>query len=490
MLCYPGLFKFSCLVVFVMSGTACYRDAAPTLSPHGRIDDPRLVESSGLAVSRVHENVMWSHNDDGRPLLFALSFTGEAIRRYEVPGVENHDWEDISADNNGNLYIYDNTARMDDPLTGYIYAFPEPDPFVDEEIEAVTTFPIRFPDPGLDIETLIVRDSSAYLVSKPWDGSLPRVYFVESLEEGTAEFIATIPHRAMITGGDISVDGERIALSSYRALFIFKRSEQGEEPLRSEPLVCQLNAGQVEGISWDGDTLLLTSEQGNIYLISESNWSSHKAPFQVPPLVNVPRIELEPSVEIPLSEWESGAWILAKEGRGEQAVQAVQAVRARLAWSQVGFHVGIELPWDLTIAPLSEEIPKDLDHWFEPGRVYLMVNPKGDRPTDYGEYDRCVVIGRFDDGRIGGEARFLRPATVIEHRELRPGWLSVEEEGQRLLITVLKGTPGMGALEQGREIGFNLLVLGRDGERISWVPLTTLFSWDAPSLWGSVRLEK
>ncbi len=483
MLGFPGLFKFSCLAVFVMSGEACYRDAATTLTPHGQIDDPRLVESSGLAVSRVHEDVMWSHNDDGQPLVFALRFTGEAIRCYEVPGVENHDWEDISADNHGNLFIYDNTGRMDDLLTGYIYGFPEPDPLVDEKIETVITYPIRFPDSGLDVETLIVRDSSAFLVNKPWDGSLPRVYFVESLEEGTAEFLGTIPHRAMITGGDISADGERIALSSYRALYIFRRSELGEQALRSEPLVCQLNAGQVEGISWDGDNLLLTSEQGNTFLIPKSNWSNQKAPFQVSPRVKVPRIDLKPSVESLLSQWESGAWILAT-GSGEQEVEA------RLAWSQVGLHVGIELPLDLAIAPLSEEEPKDLDHWFEPGRVYLMVNPKGDRPTDYGEYDRCVVIGRFEDGRIGGEARFLRPATVIEDRKLRPDWLSVEEEGQRLLITVLKGTPGMGVLEQGREIGFNLLVLGRDGERISWVPLTTLFSWDAPSLWGSIRLEK
>ncbi|HUV13405.1 MAG TPA: hypothetical protein VMY18_07155 [Acidobacteriota bacterium] len=467
-----------------MSGTACYRDAAPTLSPLGRIDDPRLSESSGVAVSRVHENVMWSHNDDGQPLVFALRFTGEAIQRYEVPGVENHDWEDISSDNSGNLYIYDNTARMQDPLIGYIYAFPEPDPFVDQEIETVTTYPIRFPDPGLDVETLIVRDSSAFLVSKPWDGSLPRIYFVESLEEGTAEFLGTIPHRAMITGGDISADGDRVALSSYRALFIFERKKAGEEPLRSEPLVCQLNAGQVEGISWDGDNLLLTSEQGNTFLVPESNWRNRKAPFLDSPLVEVPRIEQRPSVESPLSEWKSGVRILAEEGIGKQPVEA------RLAWSEVGFHVGIELPWDLTIAPLSEEPPKDLDHWFEPGRVYLMLNPTGDRPTDYSENDRCIVIGRFDDGRVGGEARFLRPATVIEHRELKPDWLTVEEEGQRLLITVLKETPGMEALGQGREIGFNLLILGRDGERISWVPLTTLFSWDAPSLWGTVRLEK
>lgn len=480
---FRGNLRVWILLACVVSLSACNDDAAPTLVPHGRIDDPQLVESSGLAVSRFHENVMWSHNDDGGPLVFALRFTGEAIRRYEVPGVENHDWEDIAADNAGNLFIWDNTARIEDPFTGYIHAFPEPDPFVDQEIEGVVTYPIRFPDPGLDVETLIVQDSSAYLVSKPWDGSLPRVYFVESLEKGTAEFLGTIPQRAMITGGDISADGNRVALSSYRALLIFTRGEEDEEPLRTEPLVCQLNAGQVEGISWDGDDLLLTSEQGNTFLIPESNWSRKRAPFQEPPRLEVPEIESEPSVTSRLSDWKSGVWIRVKEGRD-------QVVVARLAWGKTGLHVGVELPWGLVMAPLSEEIPKDLDHWFEPGRVYLMLNPDGKRPTDYGEYDRCIVIGRFDNGRVGGEARFLRPATVIERRELRPSWLTIEEQGQRLLITVLPSTPGMGTLKPGREIGFNLLVLGRDGERISWVPLTTLFSWDAPSLWGALLLEK
>jgi hypothetical protein len=426
---------------------------------------------------------MWSHNDDGEPLVFALRFTGEAIRRFEVPGVENIDWEDIALDNEGILYIYDNTSRSSRLGVGLVHAFPEPNPFEQDEIESVETFTIRFPEAEPDIETLIVQGRSAFLVSKPWDGSLPKIYFVEDLRQGTAEVIGTIPHRAMITGGDISADGRRIALSSYRALFIFEKGPEDVSPFNAEPLVCQLNAGQVEGISWDGSSLHLTNEQRSTFLVSESSWRNHEAPFEPSPLLEIPRVSQKLSAGLPLSQWNAGAWMFEQEDSDEEGISA------RLAWNEVGLHVGVEFPWDLEIAPLPDERPKDLDHWFDAGRVYLMLNPEGDRPTDYGDDDRCLVMGRLSDGRIGAVARFLRPATVIEGSELMPEWIRVEEEGQRLLITYLNRAPGLGTLEQGREMGFNLLVTRAGGEMISWAPLTTNFSWDAPSLWGSIRLK-
>src|SRR5262245_5258310 len=58
---------------------------------------PDLPEASGLAVSRRHPGIIWSHNDSGNDtVLFALDSSGQVRGRVRVP-IEMRDWEDVSA---------------------------------------------------------------------------------------------------------------------------------------------------------------------------------------------------------------------------------------------------------------------------------------------------------------------------------------------------------------------------------------------------------
>src|SRR2546425_2345850 len=58
---------------------------------------PRLIESSGVAVSHAHPGVLWSHNDSGDgPYLYATDLTGADRGRVLVSGAENEDWEDMA----------------------------------------------------------------------------------------------------------------------------------------------------------------------------------------------------------------------------------------------------------------------------------------------------------------------------------------------------------------------------------------------------------
>ena len=63
------------------------------IQPYGRLNDPELVESSGLTASRNHPRVFWTHNDDGSPTLFAVDRCGNRIQSYVLPGARNRDWE-------------------------------------------------------------------------------------------------------------------------------------------------------------------------------------------------------------------------------------------------------------------------------------------------------------------------------------------------------------------------------------------------------------
>jgi len=55
---------------------------------------PELRESSGLAASRAHPGLFWSHNDSGDgPMLYAIDTTAALLGVVEVEGARAVDWE-------------------------------------------------------------------------------------------------------------------------------------------------------------------------------------------------------------------------------------------------------------------------------------------------------------------------------------------------------------------------------------------------------------
>ena len=445
------------------------------LMEHAKIMDPAITESSGIVVSRRFDDLFWTHNDDGSPTLFAVGLDGRSIRSYELP-IHNHDWEDIALDENGYLYLLDNTSRDDDRFRTLVHVLPEPDPFTSEEAGPVETFEILYEGDGHDTETLIVWQDNVFLVTKPWDGTAPRVYVAENRRNSVAQLLGTLPERAMITGGDVSTDGKMVALSSYRALFIFEGNHP-RESLLSDPLICPLNAGQIEGISWRGRDLILTNEQGVIFWVKESDWRTHDAPRRAFPTVQVPRYDPGSLGDSIPPDWEQGTWLDGEEmGR-----------MGRISWSENGIHLGIRLPNGLEVAPLDVGPGEDLDHWFLPGRIYVLINPRGDRQLAFGSNDRCIVLGG-QGNVLSCESRTLLPATYIQNRKQSPPWIKIVREGRWILVTLTSEGPGLEKVQTGDSIGFNLVIIGETGKILSWAPLMLEFSWDAPSFWGLIEL--
>jgi len=95
----------------------------------GTIQDPAIVESSGLVASRRYPGVFWTHNDSGSaPVIFAINQRGQALGRFPVQRVSVVDLEDIAIDGNGRLYLADIGAdgRSRDRVA--VYRIREPNP--------------------------------------------------------------------------------------------------------------------------------------------------------------------------------------------------------------------------------------------------------------------------------------------------------------------------------------------------------------------------
>ena len=78
------------------AGPLCAEWALP--APVGTLQSEELIETSGLAASRLHAGVLYAHNDSGSDaVLFALHPDGSTAGRFAVEGVDNRDWEAMAA---------------------------------------------------------------------------------------------------------------------------------------------------------------------------------------------------------------------------------------------------------------------------------------------------------------------------------------------------------------------------------------------------------
>jgi hypothetical protein len=84
--------------------TGCSSPDAPTEQPAtlhfevaGRLENPKIVEASGLARSQREPGVLWTINDSGKPYLYAIDHEGRHLGRVDLNKSDNRDWEDLAS---------------------------------------------------------------------------------------------------------------------------------------------------------------------------------------------------------------------------------------------------------------------------------------------------------------------------------------------------------------------------------------------------------
>jgi hypothetical protein len=232
--------------------------------------------------------VFWTHNDSGAgPDLYAISSTGSLLAHIRVQGAKAVDWEDLSFDQDGALWIGDfgNNKNKRRDLT--LYRVPEP-PLVRDgtvTVDKVVTFSFpeqtAFPMRGrknFDVESLFFADGTAWVLTKhrsDLDTTLYRFPALDGhveLERISAYTLGGDPDNfgGMATAADVSPDGQHLAVLAYHAIFLFKRPDVGHDWLAQPVVEVALDQDvtqQCEGLSWDGDGLLLANEDLELHRI-------------------------------------------------------------------------------------------------------------------------------------------------------------------------------------------------------------------------------
>ncbi|MGC5343110.1 WD40 repeat domain-containing protein [Streptomyces sp. DT24] len=252
--------------LFLLAGAGAAPAVAEGPGPADRsftIEDPRITESSGLAASRLHPGVYWTHNDsDDGPYVFAVdSRTGKTVATVTMLGVgEPRDVEAISIGPDGNVYVGDIGDNLDGTWDHvWIYRFPEPRELKDTTVRA-TQFVVRYADGPRNAEALMVhpRTGRVYIASKNEDGG--GLYEgPERLTTGSANVFRRVGEVPWVTDGAFSPDGTELVLRSYFSArgYAFENGRLGADHRIAAPF-----QRQAESVTYtaDGTGLMFGSE--------------------------------------------------------------------------------------------------------------------------------------------------------------------------------------------------------------------------------------
>jgi hypothetical protein len=241
----------------------------------GRIEHAPVRESSGIAASRRHPGVFWTHNDKGNAArLYAIDGGGKLLAEFAVDA-RNDDWEDVAVDGGGHLYVGNigNNGAKRDVLE--VHRLSEPDPASANgtvpALKVERTWRLRFAGKPFDCESLFVHGDYGYVISKLFTGEPAAVYrfALEGGEEATLEKVTDLPIRAPVTAADLSADAGRLAVLSGEGLHVFRIDGDVSRAGMVTPQLVPLPRAKLEGVCFAPEGLLITAESREIYRVRQ-----------------------------------------------------------------------------------------------------------------------------------------------------------------------------------------------------------------------------
>jgi len=314
---------------------------------------------------------------------------------------------------------------------------PEPDPFRDTIAKVKAVYFYRYPAENVDAEAMFIYHGLPYIISKEADRAV--LYrFTELSDDATQvhvlDRVGELNGGAFgVTGASLSLDGSRLAASTYEQLWIYRTDEKTSpaDLIKTEPWSLRHDMS-AKAVGFKGHELILTNERQDIFRLSP--WWYEKE-LDLPPRTVRSIFDHEDDVYPDLAEMETQDYRDAGVPLdGRHLVLLAEDVDARLTWP-------LDVPRSdrYTFSALMTRGP-------EYGRVQLYVDgqPAGDPQDLYAErvmggswvalgvpsitkgYHEFTfyVVGKSEKSagyKVGVDSFHLQPASSFAHRFLMIG---------------------------------------------------------------------
>jgi hypothetical protein len=245
-----------------------------------------LKEVSGNETIR-NSNLIWMLNDGGNESkIYAVSEQGKIKREVYIKN-KNHDWEDLTSDEKGNIYIGDfgNNLSKRKNLTilkieeKYLKKKNAEAIRIEFKYENQHKFPPKKKGLYFDAEAFFYFKGYMYIFTKSRVHNKYGKTFLYKLPAKKGKHIAKLigefencnDLECWITSADISADGKKVALLSQKNILIFSDYKEDNFLSGNVKKIELEHRTQKEGLCFkDNYTLLITDEKahgvgGNLY---------------------------------------------------------------------------------------------------------------------------------------------------------------------------------------------------------------------------------
>lgn len=253
-----------------------------------------LVENSGMLVSSPDR--IWLHNDSGDGAkLYLIDTFGNILRTVLVQNASNLDWEDITQDRMGNVYIGDFGNNNNDRQNLKIYKIPHPDSVVGTTTQASvihfyypeqTAFPPAATAQQYDAEALIYYQDSLYIFTKdrtvphlaqtllyqiPADTGYHAAVLLDSFQTNQISYIFEV------TAAAISPNNQQVALLGANRIWLFYGYSGNRFFQGTQQTILLQSTTQKEALDFVDSTQLYFSNESSFLgaaLLSKLDFSS------------------------------------------------------------------------------------------------------------------------------------------------------------------------------------------------------------------------
>ncbi|MFL1010790.1 hypothetical protein [Flavisericum labens] len=235
-------------------------------------DLPSNLKEASAVETITNSDLLWTIEDAGnKNNIYGFNEQGDLIKNIEIKNAKNIDWEDLTSDNNGNLYIGDfgNNSKNREHFTIYKVSNFEKDVTTAESIHFTLPKDVK-PE---DFEAFFILENFFYIFSKENKSSI-LLKVPNAIGKHTAELVTDFNldgKHHKITSADISHDDSTIVLLNHDKLWKITDFEPDSffkgtiEELKFE------HDSQKEGVCFKNtNTVYITdeknkSEGGNLY---------------------------------------------------------------------------------------------------------------------------------------------------------------------------------------------------------------------------------
>lgn len=196
-----------------------------------------LEEVSGIQKVKGSE-LLWMLNDSGNaPVIYGVDTKGTIIREVIIKA-KNKDWEDITSDAEGNLYIADFGNNNNKRKNLSILKIKNEDLLNNDAVDVEKIkfsyptqkkFPPKKKDRFYDAESLLFKNGSLYIFTKSrvkGNYGQTSLYKVPAIKGNhTAKYISSFETcndlHCWITAAAISPDEKKVVLLNHQSVFVF-----------------------------------------------------------------------------------------------------------------------------------------------------------------------------------------------------------------------------------------------------------------------------